>query len=61
MEYKDWLIDGDNETQFKSLKRKFDGEEDDFLQITPSPRQRLSNSLSNCISPGFKSSDIIMM
>ncbi|XP_047512412.1 RNA polymerase I-specific transcription initiation factor RRN3 [Pieris napi] len=61
VEYKDWLTKGDDETQFKSLKRKFDGEDDDFLQITPSPRQRLPSSLSNCISPGFKSSDTSMM
>lgn len=53
IEYKDWLKDGDDETQYSSMKRKRDADDDDYL--VPSPRSRLTSSLSNCISPGFKS------
>ncbi|CAK1545141.1 unnamed protein product [Leptosia nina] len=60
IEYSDWLKEGDDDTQYSSRKRKLD-EDDDFLQVAPTPRQRLSSSLSNCITPGFKSSETIVM
>ncbi|CAG4912517.1 unnamed protein product [Colias eurytheme] len=58
IEYKD-LKDGDDENQYTSLKRKLEAEDDDYL--IPSPSQRLASSLSNCISPGFKTSESILM
>ncbi|XP_050345379.1 RNA polymerase I-specific transcription initiation factor RRN3 [Nymphalis io] len=59
MEYKDVFKDGDDETQYTSFKRKMEAEDDDYL--IPSPSQKLASSLSNCISPGFKTSESIMM
>ncbi|XP_046964501.1 RNA polymerase I-specific transcription initiation factor RRN3 [Vanessa cardui] len=59
MEYKDVFKDGDDETQYTSLKKKMEAEDDDYL--IPSPSQKLASSLSNCISPGFKTSESIMM
>ncbi|CAH2086131.1 unnamed protein product [Euphydryas editha] len=58
MEYKNVFKDGDDENQYTSLKRKLEAEDDDYL--IPSPTQRL-NSLSKCISPGFKTSESILM
>ncbi|XP_075969904.1 RNA polymerase I-specific transcription initiation factor RRN3 homolog Tif-IA [Anticarsia gemmatalis] len=58
IEYKDWLKDGDDETQYSSMKRKLEAEDDDFL-VSASPTQRLASSLSNCISPGFRASENI--
>ncbi|XP_050678758.1 RNA polymerase I-specific transcription initiation factor RRN3 [Leptidea sinapis] len=58
VEYKDWLKEGDDETQYTSLKRKLDAEDDDYL-ITYSS-QKLHNSLSNCSMPGFKTSETIL-
>lgn len=59
MEYKDVFKDGDDETQYTSLKRKLEAEDDDYLM--PSPSQKLASSLSHCISPGFKTSESILM
>ncbi|OWR52280.1 transcription initiation factor RRN3 [Danaus plexippus plexippus] len=59
MEYKDMFKDSDNETQYTSLKRKLEAEDDDYLM--PSASQRLASSLSNCISPGFKTSESILI
>lgn len=59
MEYKDVFKDGDDETQYTSLKRKLEAEDDDYLM--PSPSQKLASSLSNCISPGFRTSESILM
>ncbi|CAG9114843.1 unnamed protein product [Plutella xylostella] len=53
IEYKDWLKDGDDETQYSSRMRKLESEDDDYLMA--SPGAKLASSLSNCISPGFKS------
>lgn len=58
MEYKDVFKNGDDENQYTSLKRKLEAEDDDYL--IPSPSQRV-NSLSNCISPGFKTSESILL
>lgn len=59
IEYKDWLREGDDETQYSSIKRKLDAEDDDYL--VASPTQKFSSSLSNNILPGFKTSESIMM
>ncbi|CAG5051269.1 unnamed protein product [Parnassius apollo] len=59
IEYKDWLKDGDDETQYSSIKRKLDAEDDDYL--VSSPTQKLASSLSSYILPGFKTSESIMM
>lgn len=58
MEYKDVFKNGEDENQYTSLKRKLEAEDDDYL--IPSPSQRV-NSLSNCISPGFKTSESILL
>ncbi|XP_034840321.1 RNA polymerase I-specific transcription initiation factor RRN3 [Maniola hyperantus] len=59
MEYKNMFKDGDDETQYNSLKRKLEAEDDDYLM--PSPSQKLASSLTSCISPGFKTSESIYM
>ncbi|XP_068629523.1 RNA polymerase I-specific transcription initiation factor RRN3 [Battus philenor] len=59
VEYKDWLKDGDDETQYSSIKRKLEADDDDYL--VPSPTHKLANSLSNHILPGFKTSESIVM
>ncbi|KAJ2952865.1 hypothetical protein O0L34_g7230 [Tuta absoluta] len=60
IEYKDWLKDGDDETQYSGMKRKLEADDDDYL-VMASPTQKLASSLSNCISPGFRTSESIMM
>ncbi|XP_041977238.1 RNA polymerase I-specific transcription initiation factor RRN3 [Aricia agestis] len=59
MEYKDLLKEGDDETQYSSLKRKLDAEDDDYLMA--SPNTKLASSLTNYTSPGFKTSESIIM
>ncbi|XP_049867067.1 RNA polymerase I-specific transcription initiation factor RRN3 [Pectinophora gossypiella] len=58
IEYKDWLKDGDDETQYSGMKRKLETDDDDYLMMV-TPSQKLASSLSNCISPGFKTSEMI--
>ncbi|XP_072943600.1 RNA polymerase I-specific transcription initiation factor RRN3 [Epargyreus clarus] len=58
IEYNDWHKDGEDETQYTSMKRKLDPEDDDYL--IPSPSQKLASSLTNCISPGFRTSESIV-
>lgn len=60
IEYKDWPKNGNDESQYTSMKRKLDHDDDDYLVIS-SPKQRLASSLSNCISPGFKSSENVFI
>ncbi|KAI5641753.1 RNA polymerase I specific transcription initiation factor RRN3 domain-containing protein [Phthorimaea operculella] len=60
IEYKDWSKDGDEETQYSGMKRKLEADDDDYL-LMASPTQKLVSSLSNCISPGFRTSESIMM
>ncbi|XP_014370833.1 RNA polymerase I-specific transcription initiation factor RRN3 [Papilio machaon] len=59
IEYKDWAKDGDDETQYSSIKKKLVAEDDDYLVV--SPNQKLASSLSNNILPGFKTSETILM
>ncbi|RVE43242.1 hypothetical protein evm_012122 [Chilo suppressalis] len=58
VEYKDFLK-GDSESQYTNMKRKLE-EDDDYLMLA-TPVKRLANSLSNSISPGFLTTDAIMM
>ncbi|XP_063378500.1 RNA polymerase I-specific transcription initiation factor RRN3 [Cydia fagiglandana] len=58
VEYKDWGRDNEDETQYSGMKRKLE-EDDDFL-MTASPSQKLASSLSNCVSPGFRTSESVM-
>lgn len=59
IEYKDFSKEGDDETQYAGMKRKLETDDDYFMSASPS--QKLASSLSNCISPGFKTSDNIMI
>uniref|UniRef100_A0A2A4JQC3 RNA polymerase I-specific transcription initiation factor RRN3 n=1 Tax=Heliothis virescens TaxID=7102 RepID=A0A2A4JQC3_HELVI len=59
IEYKDWLKEGDDETQYSSMKRKLE-EDDDYL-VMASPTQRFATSLSHGISPGFRTSENILI
>ncbi|XP_026724746.1 RNA polymerase I-specific transcription initiation factor RRN3 isoform X1 [Trichoplusia ni] len=59
IEYKE-LKDGDDETQYTSMKRKLETDDDDYL-VMASPTQRLASSLSNGISPGFRTSENIFI
>ncbi|CAH0701597.1 unnamed protein product [Spodoptera exigua] len=59
IDYKDWLKEGDDETQYSSMKRKLE-EDDDYL-VMASPTQRLASSLSHGISPGFRTSENIFI
>ncbi|KAJ8722451.1 hypothetical protein PYW07_003631 [Mythimna separata] len=59
IDYKDWLKQGDDETQYSSMKRKLE-EDDDYL-VMASPTQRLASSLSTGISPGFRTSENIFI
>ncbi|GBP40969.1 RNA polymerase I-specific transcription initiation factor RRN3 [Eumeta japonica] len=52
IDYKDWLQEGDDETQYSSMMKKLE-DDDDYLMT--SPKSKIASSLSNCISPGFKS------
>ncbi|CAH0748486.1 unnamed protein product [Diatraea saccharalis] len=58
IEYKDFLK-GDNESQYSSMTRKLE-EDDDYLMIA-TPNRKLANSLSNSINPGFRTSETIIM
>ncbi|KAL0842378.1 hypothetical protein ABMA28_014499 [Loxostege sticticalis] len=57
IEYKDFLKDGDSESQYRCMKIKLE-EDDDYLMLA-SPAKRIP--LSNGISPGFRTSETIMM
>ena len=59
IDYKDWQKQGEDETQYSSMKRKLE-EDDDYL-VMASPSQRLATSLSNGISPGFRTSENIFI
>ncbi|XP_030024249.2 RNA polymerase I-specific transcription initiation factor RRN3 [Manduca sexta] len=60
IEYKDFLNVGEDETQYTSMKKKLEGDDDDFL-MSASPCQRLASSLSNGVSPGFRTSENILI
>ncbi|XP_059056989.1 RNA polymerase I-specific transcription initiation factor RRN3 [Achroia grisella] len=59
IEYKDFLK-GDDETQYSCMKKKIEAEEDDYLMVTDSS-QKLASSLTNTVSPGFRTSESIFV
>lgn len=58
IDYKDWLKEGDDETQYSNMKKKMEADDDDFL-MSVSPCSKLASSLSNGVLPGFRTSESI--
>lgn len=61
IEYKDWLKEGEDETQYSNMKRKLETEDDDYLVISACPSKKLASSLSNSISAGFRTSESVFI
>ncbi|KAM3961272.1 RNA polymerase I-specific transcription initiation factor RRN3 homolog Tif-IA [Aphomia sociella] len=60
IEYKDFLKEGDGESQYSYIKKKIETEEDDYLMVA-GPSQKLPSSLTNTVSPGFRTSESIFV
>ncbi|XP_013196182.1 RNA polymerase I-specific transcription initiation factor RRN3 isoform X2 [Amyelois transitella] len=57
IEYKDFLKEGDDESQYSRMTKKM--EDDDYLMMATSPK--LASSLTNGVTAGFRTSESVFM